>query len=130
MGAPVYLVREGIKGLRGLVCMGFYSHPLVQRHLGYLPGPWIDQKVAERVSKWGLRVPDLHEVAETSGGPEGVIIKGKFREQLTPDGKPIDYKQIWGRASEEEIAAAKRAAEDAKADAKRLEALITLVRRD
>ncbi len=113
--SSVYAIREAVKGLRSLILMGFYAHPEVRAQLRYFPQEWVDQKVAERVTKWGLRVPDLLAIAELPGGPEGVVIRGSYREQLRPSAERVDFRDAYTKASEEEIAAARRAAEAAKA---------------
>lgn len=114
--SPVFLIREAVKGLRSLILLGFYSHPEITRHLDYFPQDWVDQKVAERVSRWGLRVPDLREIAALPGGPEGVTIRGQYDEHLKADSTLVDFRAAWTRASEIEIAAARRAAERAAAN--------------
>ncbi len=114
-GSPVFAIREGVKGLRSIILLGFYSHPEVQEHLGYFPQEWVDQKVAERVTRWGLRVPDLAAIAALPGGPAGVEINGAFDEQLRPGGEPVDFRTAYTQASGTEIESARRAAEAAAA---------------
>ncbi len=114
-GSSVYAIREAVKGLRSLIQMGFYAHPEVRAYLHYYPQEWVDQKVAERVTKWGLRVPDLLDIAGQPGGPEGVTIRGAYTEQLKPDAARVDFRDAYTRASPAEIAAAERAAETAAA---------------
>lgn len=114
-GSPVFAVREGVKGLRSIILLGFYSHPEIQKHLGYFPQEWVDQKVAERVTRWGLRVPDLAAIAALPGGPAGVEIRGVFDEQLRPGGEPVDFRAAYTQASEAEVKAARRDAEAAAA---------------
>jgi hypothetical protein len=111
--SPVFAIREAVKGLRSLILMGYYAHPEVRAFLHYYPQEWVDQKVAERVTRWGLRVPDLLDIANEPGGPEGVTIRGDFNEQMKPDGKVVDFRDAYTRASPAEIEAARRAAESA-----------------
>jgi len=110
----IYTLREAVKGIRGLAMFGLYAHPALQKHIGYEPDPWIRMKVAERVVRFGLRVPDLKEIAATPGGPEGVAIRGDFREELRPDGRPVDYREAFTRASDKEKADAREVIEGLK----------------
>lgn len=40
---------EFIKGLKGLVCMGYYEQPVVKQTIDYTPERWIDKKTRYRL---------------------------------------------------------------------------------
>ena len=35
--------KQFIKGIRGLICIGYYDHPAVQESLGYTPAEWAEK---------------------------------------------------------------------------------------
>jgi hypothetical protein len=47
--SPLRLQREFVKGLKGLLCMGYYSQPAVHAELGYTPDAWVARVTRRRL---------------------------------------------------------------------------------
>lgn len=41
------------KGLKGMITVPYYDHPIVRRQLGYDPDPWIAAVKQQRAERWG-----------------------------------------------------------------------------
>ena len=51
--SPIRLQREFIKGIKGLLCMGYFSLPEVKELIGYTPDAWVDQVKRKRLATYG-----------------------------------------------------------------------------
>jgi hypothetical protein len=47
--SPLRLQREFVKGLKGLLCMGYYSQPAVHELIGYTPDGWVAKVTRRRL---------------------------------------------------------------------------------
>ena len=53
---PLALVRQAMKGIKGLIAMAYYDLPEVKERLGYRPEPWIAQVRTMRIERFGLAI--------------------------------------------------------------------------
>jgi len=60
--SPIRLQREFIKGVKGLLCMGYYEMPQVKEQLGYTPDPWVAKVKRRRLEVYGDEIR-RHEAA-------------------------------------------------------------------
>ena len=67
---PWVLVRQAMKGIKGLIAMAYYELPEVKERLGYRPEPWIAQVKAMRLEKFGDEIRK-HEKLVTA--PDGLV---------------------------------------------------------
>jgi hypothetical protein len=78
--SPIRLQKEFIKGLKGLLCMGYYEMPQVKEQLGYTPDAWVTKVTRRRLEVYGDEIrrheaelftpdplPPLPESARSSG---------------------------------------------------------------
>ena len=54
--SPLRLQREFIKGLKGLLCMGYYSQPEVHERIGYTPEAWVAKVTRRRLDSYGADI--------------------------------------------------------------------------
>ena len=60
--------RQFIKGIRGLICIGYYELPIIQKRLGYTPQEWIEKQRAHRLQTFP-HVITAHEAALLAPDP-------------------------------------------------------------
>jgi len=51
--SPIRLQTEFVKGLKGLLCMGYYEMPQVKEQLGYTPDAWVKKVTRRRLEVYG-----------------------------------------------------------------------------
>lgn len=62
------LVRQGMKGIKGLIAMAYYEVPEVKTRLGYAPEPWIAQVRKTRLERHADAIL-AHEAANLAAEP-------------------------------------------------------------
>ena len=60
--------RQFIKGIRGLICIGYYELPEVQASIGYTPQQWVDKQRAHRLKTFP-HIITAHEAALLARDP-------------------------------------------------------------
>ena len=53
---PLALVRQAMKGVKGLVAMAYYEVPAVKERLGYRPEPWMAQVKTTRIERYAAEI--------------------------------------------------------------------------
>jgi hypothetical protein len=54
--SPIPLVKQAIKGLKGLVALAYWDHPAVRERLGYAPEVWSAEVNARRLATYGAEI--------------------------------------------------------------------------
>ena len=77
--SPLRLQREFVKGLKGLLCMGYYSQPEVHEQLGYTPDAWVKKATRRRLEVYRA---DIQRHQDSLLEPEPLPAPGR---STTPD---------------------------------------------
>jgi hypothetical protein len=54
--SPIPLLNQFAKGVKALLCFGYYELPGVQAAIGYTPTEWIDKVKIERLERFGKEI--------------------------------------------------------------------------
>jgi hypothetical protein len=60
--SPIFAMRQFAKGVKGLIAMGFWEHPLVKTRLEYHPERWIAEVAARRLKDYAPDIKKHDEV--------------------------------------------------------------------
>ena len=67
---PLPLVRQAMKGIKGLLAMAYYDLPEVKERLAYRPEPWIAEIKAMREEKFA---DEIRAYAKTVTAPDALV---------------------------------------------------------
>ncbi len=80
--SPIHLQREFVKGLKGLLCMGYYSQPEAMESIGYTPDKWVAKVKRRRLEIYG---DDIRRHEETMFVPDPLPTLGVSAEPREAD---------------------------------------------
>jgi hypothetical protein len=56
--SPIFLMRQFVKGVKGLIAMGFWENPTVKARLEYHPERWIAEVAARRLNDYAADIKE------------------------------------------------------------------------
>ena len=66
--SPIDPLAQFAKGVKALLCMGYWEQPEVREAIGYRPAQWMAEVGARRREKWGAAI-DEHEAMVRAPSP-------------------------------------------------------------
>ena len=74
--SPLLPISQFARALKTIFALAYYDSPAVKARIGYDPGPWIAERIAARLSRYGA---DVERAAEDVLAPDPLLLVPRRR---------------------------------------------------